>query len=98
MSASETKPAVVPEPSRTSYDWSGLRPYAQLVRLPNTFTAMADICLGALAAGILLERWPVFVCLLVASTLLYWSGMVWNDYFDLEQDRKERPGRPLASG
>ena len=34
----------------------------------------------------------------MASTLLYWSGMVWNDYFDLEQDRKERPGRPLASG
>jgi 4-hydroxybenzoate polyprenyltransferase len=24
--------------------------------------------------------------------------MVWNDYFDLDQDRKERPGRPLASG
>jgi 4-hydroxybenzoate polyprenyltransferase len=24
--------------------------------------------------------------------------MVWNDYFDLEQDRKERPFRPLPSG
>ena len=75
--------------------------YAQLVRLPNTFTAMADILLGALAAhamGALSGRWPAFLCLLAASTLLYWSGMIWNDYFDLDQDRKERPGRPLASG
>jgi 4-hydroxybenzoate polyprenyltransferase len=71
---------------------------AQLVRLPNTFTAMADIFLGALATGLLVGRWYVFLCLLLASTLLYWSGMIWNDYFDLDQDRKERPGRPLASG
>jgi 4-hydroxybenzoate polyprenyltransferase len=72
--------------------------YAQLVRLPNTFTAMADIFLGALAGGCLLRCWKAFLCLLVSSTFLYWSGMVWNDYFDLDQDRKERPGRPLASG
>ena len=75
-----------------------LLPYAQLVRLPNTFTAMADIFLGALATGVILSRWYVFACLLGASTLLYWSGMIWNDYFDLEQDRKERPSRPLACG
>lgn len=75
-----------------------LLPYAQLVRLPNTFTAWADIFLGALATGLLLERWGKFACLLAASTLLYWSGMVWNDYFDLDQDRLERPTRPLASG
>src|SRR3954447_5039663 len=72
--------------------------YAQLVRLPNTFTAMADIFLGALATGLILRNWPSFLCLLAASTFLYWSGMIWNDYFDLDQDRKERPGRPLASG
>src|SRR5205807_10342512 len=29
---------------------------------------------------------------------LYCGGMVWNDYFDVEQDRKERPYRPLPSG
>jgi len=72
--------------------------YAQLVRLPNTFTAMADIFLGALATGLVLQRWYVLLCLLAASTMLYWSGMIWNDFFDLDQDRKERPGRPLASG
>jgi 4-hydroxybenzoate polyprenyltransferase len=100
-----------------------LLPYAQLVRLPNTFTAMADIFLGALATGFLasrgswvwnrlfaadksnlttlwqeLQSWLVLFCLLIASTLLYWSGMIWNDYFDVTQDRKERPNRPLACG
>ena len=72
--------------------------FAQLVRLPNTFTAMADIFLGALATGLLLPQWKSFLCLLASSTFLYWSGMIWNDYFDLDQDRKERPGRPLSSG
>src|SRR5687767_4196141 len=72
--------------------------YAQLVRLPNTFTAMADIVLGAVVTGLLSSNWSSFLGLLAASICLYWSGMVWNDYFDIDQDRKERPGRPLASG
>jgi 4-hydroxybenzoate polyprenyltransferase len=72
--------------------------YAQLVRLPNTFTSMADIFLGAVATGLLFRNWYVFLFLLACSTCLYWSGMIWNDYFDIDQDRKERPGRPLASG
>jgi 4-hydroxybenzoate polyprenyltransferase len=72
--------------------------YAQLVRLPNAFTAMADIALAAWASGALPGHWGTFACLVAASTLLYGSGMVWNDYFDLEQDRKERPHRPLPSG
>ena len=49
--------------------------YAQLVRLPNTFTAWADILLAALATGKLLTGWPTLLCLLAASTLLYWSGV-----------------------
>ncbi len=72
--------------------------YAQLVRLPNAFTAVADIALGAWASGALAGHWGIFLCLVAASVLLYWSGMVWNDYFDLAQDRKERPLRPLPSG
>jgi len=77
---------------------SRLLPYAQLVRLPNVFTALADICLGALATGLLAERWRTFALLLPASACLYCAGMVWNDFFDLEQDRRERPERPLPSG
>jgi 4-hydroxybenzoate polyprenyltransferase len=75
-----------------------LKPYAQLVRLPNVFTAFADICLGALAAHIMPEKWLPFLLLLLASGCLYCAGMVWNDFFDIDQDRKERPFRPIPSG
>lgn len=74
------------------------KPYAQLVRLPNLPTAVADIGLAALATRTLPARWPAFVLLVGASCCLYLSGMVWNDFFDVEQDRRERPERPLPSG
>jgi 4-hydroxybenzoate polyprenyltransferase len=71
---------------------------SQLLRLPNVFTAWADIFLAAIVIGIWPDRIIPFLFLLLASTCLYWSGMVWNDYFDVEQDRRERPFRPLPSG
>jgi 4-hydroxybenzoate polyprenyltransferase len=80
---------------------SSLHAYAQLLRLPNVFTALADICLGwfvVLAAGVPGTRWPSFVFLMGASAALYSAGMVWNDFFDIEQDERERPFRPLPSG
>jgi 4-hydroxybenzoate polyprenyltransferase len=82
-----------------------LRLYAQLVRLPNLATALADICLAALAlawqpAGRVVDGFPfgIFVLLLVSSACLYMAGMVWNDYFDVDQDRRERPFRPIPLG
>jgi 4-hydroxybenzoate polyprenyltransferase len=72
--------------------------YAQLVRLPNVFTALADILLGALATAALPERWLGIVLLASASACFYCAGMVWNDFFDVEQDRRERPFRPIPSG
>jgi 4-hydroxybenzoate polyprenyltransferase len=75
-----------------------LRPLARLVRLPNLPTALADIGLGALATSALPERWAAFLLLMLASACLYSAGMVWNDFFDREQDRRERPDRPLPSG
>src|SRR5713226_483666 len=62
---------------------------------------MADIGLGwcgALATGTPVTRWPTLALLLAASACLYSGGMVWNDFFDVEQDRRERPYRPLPSG
>jgi 4-hydroxybenzoate polyprenyltransferase len=83
---------------------SRFRAYAQLVRLPNVFTAWADIWLGALATiGVTgssptARWWLAFICLMAASSCLYFAGMVWNDFFDLEQDQRERPYRPIPSG
>jgi 4-hydroxybenzoate polyprenyltransferase len=73
------------------------RSYAQLLRIPNVFTAIADIGLGAVATGSLPDQFEPFVFLVLASSCLYCAGMVWNDFFDYEQDLKERPGRPLPS-
>jgi 4-hydroxybenzoate polyprenyltransferase len=80
-----------------------LRPYAQLVRLPNVFTALADIALAALAVVAVqdqsfLSHLPTFLLLCLASACLYCGGMVWNDFFDVEQDSRERPFRPIPSG
>jgi 4-hydroxybenzoate polyprenyltransferase len=81
-----------------------LRAYAQLVRLPNVFTAFADIGLGVLATWQLMPEslpsgWVLSaLCLLLASGCLYCGGMVFNDVFDLEQDERERPFRPIPSG
>src|SRR4051812_42314353 len=106
MTTDSSRPAVAAPPRSPLAPRKRLRPYAQLVRLPNVFTAFADIGLGGLAAaahserhpGALLDHWLPFLLLLLASGLLYCAGMVWNDFFDIEQDRRERPFRPIPSG
>jgi 4-hydroxybenzoate polyprenyltransferase len=75
-----------------------MRAYLELLRLPNVFTAMADILLGFLFTHASLEPWPQFALLLGASTSLYLAGMVLNDFFDQGQDARERPSRPIPSG
>lgn len=72
--------------------------WAQLVRLPNVFTVLADV--GAAFLLVAGGAQPVgrFVCVLLAGVLLYWAGMILNDVFDIDRDRKERSSRPLASG
>jgi len=75
-----------------------LMAYLQLLRLPTVFTAMADICLGFLLNHLSLEPTSDFLFLLLASSCLYLSGMVFNDVFDLKQDTEERPNRPIPSG
>ena len=72
-----------------------LRTYAQLVRLPNVFTALADITLGGLALHALGLLSAASIAsgafLLLASACLYTGGMVWNDFFDIDQDRRSAP-------
>jgi|SRR5262245_8685033 len=81
-----------------------LLPLARLLRLPNVFTAFADIGLGLCAtfalspASVDHSFWWKSILLVLASGCLYTAGMVWNDYFDLEEDKRDRPFRPLPSG
>jgi 4-hydroxybenzoate polyprenyltransferase len=69
--------------------------YAQLLRLPNVFTAMADVLMAASAAGYVLKL-PV-AGMLLGTGCLYLAGMVWNDIFDRHEDARTRPFRPIPS-
>jgi 4-hydroxybenzoate polyprenyltransferase len=75
-----------------------LKPYLQLVRLPNLFTAAADSLAGWLLTQGTLAQPARWLPLCGASMALYAGGIALNDLFDLEIDRGERPGRPLPSG
>ncbi len=75
-----------------------MKAFLQLIRIPNVFTVVADILMGYLFVHSDLTPLPRFLCILLSSIALYWSGMVLNDLFDVEQDRVERPERPLPSG
>jgi 4-hydroxybenzoate polyprenyltransferase len=75
-----------------------LKPYFQLVRLPNLFTAAADPLAGFLMAGGLLIDVRIWLPLALAGVCLYAGGMILNDVFDYNVDLLERPNRPLPSG
>jgi 4-hydroxybenzoate polyprenyltransferase len=77
---------------------SRLLAFAQLLRLPNVFTAFADICMAACAAGYITSRPGSFALMLLGSGCLYLGGMVWNDFFDRKEDAKTQPHRPIPSG
>ncbi len=59
---------------------------------------LSNVCLGALVAGALPGHWLPFLLILLTSACLYCGGMVWNDYFDRDEDRQERRDRPIPAG
>lgn len=70
--------------------------YLQLIRLPNVFTAIADIAMGYfVTVG---EPKYKLGMLVAASCSLYCAGMILNDVMDYDIDQEERPDRPLPSG
>ncbi len=83
---------------------SPLGDYLALMRLPNVFTAMADVAMGFLFVQSQAWQWnwrqdaAPLALLLAASSLLYVAGMTLNDVFDAELDRRQRPERPIPSG
>jgi len=72
--------------------------YLRLFRVPNLFTAWADILMGFLVVHQGFTPLQPLVFLLIASACIYTAGMVLNDVYDIEIDRVERPTRPLPAG
>jgi 4-hydroxybenzoate polyprenyltransferase len=77
-----------------------LKQYLLLIRLPNVFTTPSNILTGYFAATVTVAETngTHLAALMVSSGLLYVAGIVLNDYFDIEIDKRERPSRPLPSG
>ena len=71
--------------------------YLQLVRIPGIFTTFSNVLIGYFFS-ISTTEIISFPFLLLTSGMLFCSGMIFNDYFDLKTDKKERPHRPLPSG
>lgn len=76
--------------------------WAQLVRLPTVFTVIAQILaafmIAAGSADAATDAMPRLLLVLLAGISVYWTGMILNDVWDLEEDIRDRPTRPLPSG
>lgn len=72
-------------------------PYLRLVRAPAVFSALGDPLAGALIAGGGTDVTRAAAISLSAGST-YLAGMALNDVADLDDDRRERPGRPISSG
>ncbi len=75
-----------------------LRAYLDLVRIPNVFTAVADVIAGFIYAGGRADDWPDLLLLAGATSCLYGGGVALNDLCDVHRDAHERPDRPIPSG
>jgi 4-hydroxybenzoate polyprenyltransferase len=76
-----------------------IKDYLLLIRLPNVFTTPSNILAGYFAAVTVAQADSMhLIALMVSSGFLYVAGIVLNDYFDIEIDKRERPSRPLPSG
>ena len=75
------------------------RDYLILVRLPNLFTLPSNILVGFVIVSALTQTIYVQVLLLVTISILHYCvGIILNDLYDFNIDKKERPYRPLPSG
>src|SRR5215471_10910266 len=76
-----------------------MRQYLLLIRLPNVFTTPSNILTGYFAVVLPshtnISNLSIFVLL---SAFLFISRIIFNDYFYIEIDRKERPLITLVTG
>jgi 4-hydroxybenzoate polyprenyltransferase len=72
------------------------------MRPANIVTAVADILAGIAIVSIPVSSirafWPAILLLCLSTACLYGGGIVFNDVFDVELDKIERPERAIPSG
>ena len=97
--------AEAPQPAEQPSRPGKLAAWCQLFRLPNLLTVPGDPIAGFVLAASAAPTEPgvsrPYLRLGLAasiSLLMYMAGLLWNDWFDLAKDARERPRRPLPSG
>ncbi len=79
-----------------------MKAWMQLIRPSNVLTAISDVLAGVALACLLTQSGLPHIELLskisLASMFLYMGGIVFNDVFDVQLDKTERPERPIPSG
>lgn len=75
--------------------------YLRLIRPANVVTSVADVLAGITISGFFLSQTDEYLSVLllcIATIGLYAGGIVFNDIFDAELDKVERPERAIPSG
>jgi 4-hydroxybenzoate polyprenyltransferase len=77
--------------------------YLRMMRPANVVTSIADVLAGAaiagtFSAGVFNDHLLAIVLLSFSTACLYGGGIVFNDVFDAELDKIERPERAIPSG
>jgi hypothetical protein len=77
--------------------------YLRITRPANIITSVSDVWAGIAISGILFgvlntEVYLKVLFLSLSTIGLYGGGIVFNDVFDFELDKKERPERTIPSG
>jgi 4-hydroxybenzoate polyprenyltransferase len=73
------------------------RTLLELGRVSNLPTVWSNVACGAALSGAPMRAAPL-VLVAFSGSLFYVGGMLLNDAFDAEIDRRERPERPIPSG
>lgn len=81
---------------------ASLKTYLRLMRPANVITSVADVLAGITIAGYVTQPFPPAIApvllLCFSTACLYAGGIVFNDVFDVETDKIERPERAIPSG
>lgn len=79
---------------------SAVLAWMQLLRAPNLLTVIGDPAAGFLLAAhhFGFANLPALLAAAGASLCFYAAGLILNDLLDVDEDRRERPARPLPSG
>ena len=74
--------------------------YIRLMRPANVVTSVADVLAGIAISGffLTLESYVTVTLLCISTIGLYSGGIIFNDVFDADLDKIERPERSIPSG